>query len=1179
LVYSSGVIEVQSEKIMPHAEFVHLHNHTEYSLLDGACRVVDNRGQPAEFIKLMASYKMPALAITDHGNMFGAVEFYSACQEAGIKPIIGCEVYLAGGSRFKKDNKDDRNFHLVLLAEDNQGYENLMQIVTSGYLEGFYYKPRIDKEVLKTYSNGLICLSGCLNGEVQRALMGDNKQLAQKLVEEYKSIFGSENFYLEVMDNGMPEQKQLIPRIIDLGKQTGTPLVATNDCHYLRREDAFSHDVLLCIGTGVTIDAAKRLKFPTDEFYYKTPAEMLKLFDYVPEAIKKTVEISERCTVKMNFNQLLLPYYKVPSGEQPGDYLRKLCREGLKRRYEEVSDEINSRLERELSVIEKMKFAQYFLIVWDFVQYAKKNSIPVGPGRGSGAGSLVAYCLGITDICPMTHGLLFERFLNVDRRTMPDLDIDFADYGRDTVIDYVRQKYGEKNVAQIITFGSMQSRLVIRDVARVLGFSVAEADRIAKLIPHGTPIFQSLNTVPELSELHNRDERVKHLLDVARKLEGLKRHQGLHAAGLVIAKDDITKFTPLARATQRQAEGKEISVTQYNDDALIKLGLLKIDFLGLRTLTVIDTSVKLIVKRHDKNFDLSKIPLDDKKTFKLFKEAKTAGIFQLESSGMRDLLRKLRPTVFEDIIALLALYRPGPMGSGMLDEFVTRKHQRIKIKYDHPLLEPIVKETYGVIVYQEQVMKIATQLAGFTEGQADLLRRAMAKKIREEIEQQEENFCSGAKKNNIDRAISKKIFEQIVHFGGYGFNKSHAAAYGLIAYQTAYLKANYPLEYMSALLSSEIGRSSVKKEEEDSKLVSYIREAKNMGIEILSPEVQKSDVMFSIEGDAIRFGLLSIKNVGELAAKNIVSVRRRDGTFKNLLDFYSRTDTRQVNRRVLESLIKAGAFDFLGLKLKTTLPAYVRARAMAELEKIYSNKDEKESAQTTLFESPAEEVPAEISWPDHVVLGYEKEVLGFYLSGHPLAQYRQKVEQVSSHKIEMLSSNIHKVRIAGIIASIKRLTTREKGEKMAKFRLENFDGEVDVLVFPKDYSQKISKLLNPNELVVVEGRVSRRDDKPTIIALDVIPLDKFEIKTEKAAERIYLKMSSAGVDDAFIEKLKNSLDNHPGQTQVYLKVNSRLHDETIIEIPKKVEVSQKLYGELEKLLGEKSWEIVNGVRS
>ncbi len=767
---------------MPHSEFVHLHNHTEYSLLDGACAIVDDKGKPAELLnKISKDFNMGALAITDHGNMYGAVEFYSACRDSGIKPIIGCEVYVAAGSRLEKKIERSGNWenyhHLTLLAKDLEGYQNLMELVSLGFTEGFYYKPRVDKETIRKYSKGIIALSGCLAGEVASNLFKEDFESARKVAADYKDTFGEGNFYIEIMDNGLPEQKKIIPYLMDISKKLNIPPVATNDCHYLKKDDAYDHDVLLCIGTAKTIDDPGRMKFSSDQFYYKSPDEMIKLFSYIPEACKNTLAIAEKTNITIDFNQLYLPHYPVPEGETPKTYLEKLCQQGLKSRYGDVKEIHEKRLSYELGIINKMGFASYFLIVWDFIKYAKANRVSVGPGRGSGAGSLVAYSLGITDICPLKYGLLFERFLNPERRSMPDLDIDFADTGRDKVIDYVINKYGNKNCAQIITFGAMKARLVVRDVGRVMGFTPSETDRIAKMIPAmGGTIYSALQTVPELNALTKNDSRIAKLLKTAQKLEGLKRHTGVHAAGMVIAKEEITKFSPLSKGA------KDIITTQYDGTILPKLGLLKVDFLGLKTLTVIDDAVELI-KKKNKDFSIEIINLEDEKTFQLFRDTKTLGVFQVESKGMRDLMRKLQPTMIEDIIALNALYRPGPMGSGMLDDFVSRKHGRTKVKFDHPILEPILKETYGVILYQEQVMRIATDLAGFTAGQADGLRKAMGKKIPEEIEKQRENFISGAKAKGIDKRLSEKIFDQIVHFGGYGFNKSHAAAYGMLSVQ------------------------------------------------------------------------------------------------------------------------------------------------------------------------------------------------------------------------------------------------------------------------------------------------------------------------------------------------------------------------------------------------------------
>ena len=1162
---------------MPHSEFVHLHNHTEYSLLDGACRIVDDKGGPSEMIKFISSHKMPALAITDHGNMSGAIEFYSTCMNEGIKPIIGCEIYITDKSRLIKqvergrEEEAGKTYHLVLLAQDLQGYENLMNIVTIGYLEGFYRRPRVDREVLTKYSKGLIAMSACLHGEVGEALRLGNTAHALKVTDDYRNIFGKDNFYLELMDNGMPEQQALIPKILELSAKTGTLCVATNDCHYLKKDDAFAHEVLLCIETGKRIDDPTRMRFSTDQFYYKSPEEMAKVFSSIPDALKNTLKVAEKCNLTLNFGQTLLPHFEVPGGEPPESYLRKLCEAGLKKRYSDITPEVKNRLEFELSVINKMGFAQYFLIVNDFVQYAKDCKIPVGPGRGSGAGSIVSYSLEITDICPLKYGLLFERFLNPDRKTMPDLDIDFADQGRDKVIEYVRNKYGDRNVAQIITFGTMQARLVVRDVSRVMGFAPSDGDRIAKLIPPGTTLYQAINNVKELKDIYRTDDRIRRVIDISMKLEGVKRHKGVHAAGIVIAKDEITKFAPLTKATRKLIGEQEVITTQYNDDALIKLGLLKMDFLGLRTLTVLDEAEKLIHKYSNKDFDRKNIPLDDPKTFKLLQDADASGVFQLESSGMKDLLRKLKPTTFEDIIALVALYRPGPMGSGMIDDFVSRKHQKTKIKYDHPVLEPILKDTYGVIVYQEQVMQIATNLAGFSAGKADVLRKAMGKKIQDEINRVESEFLDGAHKKQIDKKIAKKTFDLIVHFGGYGFNKSHAAAYGMLAYRTAFLKANYTIEYTCALLTSEIGRGSLAKEE-GTRLVNYISEAKASGIEILPPDVQKSDAKFTIEGKKIRFGLLAIKNVGENAVAEIIADRRKNGPFKSLQDFCLRVDTRQANKKVIESLIKAGAFDFLGMKEAVALPSYIRSKAIDQLEVLTNTKNKLVQGQEVLFEMTQSGQKDIAPWPDHVVLGFEREVLGFYMSGHPLGQYKSVIESASTHKINELPQEANlPVTLAGMITSIKRLSSKKTGEQMARFSLENFDGEVDVMVFPKSYAA-LSKYILNQALVVVKGKLSGRDEKPTVFADDIVSLEKYEVKHVEEVKEIYLKFTAAGVDDDFTGRLKSFLEKSKGPTKVFFKIISHANKQVTIETPLCVALNDKLFAGLRSLLGENSWE-------
>ncbi|MFB0528249.1 MAG: DNA polymerase III subunit alpha, partial [bacterium] len=960
---------------MEHSDFVHLHLHTEYSLLDGACRIRDNRGAPGNLIQRASQYRMPALGITDHGNMFGAIEFYQACVNSGIKPIMGCEIYVAPQSRYVKEGSgiSEAANHLIILAKDRTGYKNLMKLVSIGYLEGFYYRPRVDKEVLKDYCKGLVCLTGCLKSEVSQAILNDDYDKAKKAISFYGEIFGKQNLYLELIDNGISEQKKVCRELIKLGKEMKIPLAATNDCHYVDKADAYVQEILLCIGTGKTLDDPSHLKFSTEEFYFKSPQEMKQIFSEIPQAIKSTIEITEKCSLQLDFETMHLPEYKVPENYNLDEYLRNLCEGGLKKRYTKVTPDICRRLDYELSVISQMGFASYFLIVWDFIEYAKHQKIMVGPGRGSGAGSLVAYLLGITELDPLKYGLLFERFLNPGRKSMPDLDIDFADNGRDRVIDYVKEKYGEKNVAQIITFGTMWARAVVRDTGRVLNVPLLEVDGIAKLIPFGETIQGALQLVPELKRRYDTDGVVRNLLDTAQKIEGIKRHTGVHAAGIVITPGEMVNYVPLAKSS------KKMVTTQYEDSALIRLGLLKIDFLGLRTLTVIDEALKLISKRtKEAPQEPSDIPLDNRKTYKLLAEAKSAGVFQLESAGMRDLLRKLKPTEFSDVIALVALYRPGPIGSGMVDEFVARKHKRAKINYEHPSLEPILKDTYGVILYQEDVMRIATELAGFTPEQADVLRQAMGKKIPTEIERQRESFVKGAAKKEISTGKANRIFDAMVKFGGYGFNKSHASAYALLAYQTAWLKANYPLEYMTVLLSSEM--------EDTDKIVEYISESHQMGITVLPPSVDKSFSEFRIENGAIRFGLLAIKNVGQAAIDSIVRARVSGGAFRSLYDFCVRVDSRLVNRRAIESLIKAGCFDSLGqprAQFFKGLDLILEKASRAQKERLSGQTSFLGLVDSTLEE--VEELPPSKEWEENKLLAYEKEVLGFYITGHPLA--------------------------------------------------------------------------------------------------------------------------------------------------------------------------------------------------
>ncbi len=1173
------------------AEFVHLHAHTEYSLLDGACRVADDKGKPSELVKYIAQQKMPALAITDHGNMYGAIEFYNSCQKEGIKPIIGMEAYVApAGRREKSGTIGGSNNHLTLLAKNDQGYENLMKLTSQSFLEGFYYKPRIDLEILEKYHEGIIALSGCLKGKISECIAKGREEEAFKTAGKYEDLFGRGNFFLEVMDHGIELQRTVAKVLVEFSKKTNIPLVATNDCHYYKKEDAYAHDVLLCIGTGKVLSDTNRMKYATHEFYYKSPQEMNQLFAELPQAVKSTLDIAHQCHTEIKFDRILLPQYKVPEGETLDSYLENLCLAGINKRYKQMTPALKERLDYELSIIKRMGFSAYFLIVWDFVRFARQNNVPVGPGRGSGAGSLVSYALEITHIDPIRYGLLFERFLNPDRRTMPDLDIDFSDEGREKVIRYVTEKYGTNSVAQIITFGTMQARLVIRDVGRVLDVPLAECDKIAKMIPKelGITLQASLKQVPELKKLYDTDVTVKQLLDISQKLEGLKRHTGVHAAGTVIvpttAEQDITHYVPLSKGS------KDVVTTQFNDESLLKLGVLKIDFLGLRTLTVLSTAEKYVQERHDPNFKLELLSLEDPKTYQLLAEARASGVFQLESSGMRDLLRKLKPSNLEDIVALISLYRPGPMGSGMLNDYVARRHAVTKVSYDHPSLEPILKETYGIIVYQEQVMKIAQLMAGFTPGEADVLRKAMGKKIPEEITKFKNHFIEGAQKNKIDVKIADKVFTQMEHFGGYGFNKSHATAYGLLAYQTAYLKANYPHEYMASLISSVIGHTAIGKEE-GNKIVEYIEDAHSQGIEVLPPNVQTSTLQFTLTDSGsqtkICFGLSAIKNIGEGAVLEILRARQ-SGTFKSLSDLCSRVDTRTVNRKVLESLIRAGAFDFCGQ------PAtQIRATLMASLDKVLASssktKELESIGQGSLFENENQAPTTENAdpglvngikeWSEHELLSAEKEMLGFYVSGHPLAKFTKEMRFYSTHTLANLPANPNPnamIHVSGIISSIRRLLSKQNKTPYARFRLEDMEGEIDCVVFPKAYAGGLAELIEINQMVVVSGRLNKsqfnENAGPELLVEEIVPLEKAR---ETLIQKIIIQVSTVGLESAHINNLKNLLAETQGNCAVEFKLHTPGHGDFKVVAPIKTRLSNDLFNGLKSLLGEHCWELVS----
>ena len=1060
-------------------EFVHLHQHSEWSLLDGACRVKEMPLRAAEL-------GMKALAITDHGAMHGVLDFYQACKQAGIKPVIGCEVYVAPRSRLEKDAQVDKDpYHFVLLARDAAGYRNLVHLVSRAQLEGFYYKPRVDRELLAEYAGGITALSACLGAEVPQLLLQERLPEAEAAAAFYRDLYGPDHFFLELQDHGIPEQRIVNRHLVDIGERLGIGLVATNDAHYLRQGDARAHDILLCIQTAANLDAPKRLRFPTQEFYLKSPAEMAALFAELPAALRNTVAVAEQCDLRFDFGKYLLPKFDLPAGHTAGSYLRQLCLERLPQRYPDASPEILRQMNYELDLIEQMGFSGYLLIVWDFCDFARRNGIPVGPGRGSAAGCLVSYLVGITNIDPIRYKLVFERFLNPERVEMPDIDIDFCVERRGEVIEYVARRYGADCVAQIAAFGTMGARGVIRDVGRTLGFAPVETDKIAKLVPEGVDVSlaSALQPGAELAQLAAKDERVRELLDVARLLEGTPRHASVHAAGVVIAPEPLADLVPLMRTK----EGRP--AIQFDMDQCKKLGLLKMDFLGLRNLTVIEDCRRRVEARTGHPLNTDDLPVDDPGTYRLLSEGHTVGVFQFESSGMTDLVRKLRPNNIEDIIAAGALFRPGPMENIPL--YLKSKHGGSP-SYPHPDLEPILRDTYGVMIYQEQVQQVAAKMGGFTLGEADMLRRAISKKDMELMEQYRKRFLEGCEGNGYSRDLGEGVFSQIEKFAGYGFNRAHSAAYGYVAYQTAYLKANYPVEYMAALLTSMAGGKTNKK---DSAAV-YIAEARRLGIAVLPPDVNESRADFTDQAaggvhptrpGTIRVGLGAVKNVGQPAVEAILAARGAGGPFHGLTDFCLRVDPKVCNKRATESLIRAGAFDSLGAG---------RARLQAGLEACMrvaqSRARQRAQGQQSLLDllgpagcaavgpeaaAPVDQLPEVAEWDQRDRLTQEKEVLGLYISGHPLEAHAEDL-RLRTHSVASLQDKAEGDRctIGGIVAQARRMATK-KGDPMAFLMVEDLTGQVEVVVFPKLYAELDKDLIGADRLVLVRGKVSWREDR------------------------------------------------------------------------------------------------------
>jgi DNA polymerase-3 subunit alpha len=1107
------------------AQFVHLHLHTQYSLLDGA-------NQLGPLIDQVKAFGQPAVAITDHGNMFGAIDFYQKAKAAGVKPIIGCEAYLAPGSRHAKDSALANNeyYHLILLASNRTGYQNLIKLVSKAYLEGFYYKPRMDKELLIQHHEGLIALSGCLSGEVPYLIGQKSMEEAQRVAGEYREIFGKDHYYLEVQANGLEHQRIANRGLVEIHKKLGIPLAGTNDCHYLKKEDARPHDVMLCLQTGKTLNDPNRLKFDTDQLYVKSTEEIAGEFAEIPDAVLNTSRIAEQCNLDFVFGKSFLPQFTVPDGYTRESYLEELAVKGLKERLQERPSPIapsvyELRLREELTVILSMGYAGYFLIVWDIINFARRRGIPVGPGRGSAAGSLIAYALRITDLDPLVYKLIFERFLNPERVTMPDIDMDFCMDRRGEVINYVIDKYGTDHVCQIITFGTLGAKAVIRDVGRVMEIPYAEVDKVAKLVPNQLNITldEALKLEPRLREATETDPKINELMKIAQSLEGLARHASTHAAGVVISQEPLTDHVPLYKGANDEI------VTQYSMGDVEKIGLVKFDFLGLKTLTMIQHAVRLI----DGAPDLSRLPLDDHATYALLASGRTVGIFQLESAGMRNLLVRIKPETFEDLIAILALYRPGPLESGMVEDFIKWKRDPAQIPYDPPSLEPILKDTYGVIVYQEQVMAIANKVAGFTLGQADLLRRAMGKKKPEEMEKQKALFIQGARKNHLPEKKAEKLFDLMAYFAGYGFNKSHSAAYALVTYQTAYLKAHYPTEFMAALLTSEMGNSD--------KMVGYFAECRDLGIKVLPPDLNESQKDFAVVEGGIRFGLAAIKNVGEGAVESIIAIRNETGRFHSFFDFCRRIDLRRVNKRVLEGLIKVGTFDSTGVprvQLLAVLDKAIEAAALTQRERdegqmnIFGQHGQADNPAGSIADPPLPDVP---EWDPATMLKHERELTGFYITAHPLSRYASAVAQHSTTTTEGLAelADGKEMKICGIITTVRSMITK-KGDRMAYFQLEDLHGVVEVIAFP-DLVRQADALILPESVIQVAGTVDRQDKGTKIKATRIESLAEL---TTRAVSRVKVRVSGhsngQGENLASLDRLKQVLRHHPGSTTISL---------------------------------------------
>src|SRR5579864_2309320 len=1152
--------------------FVHLHCHTDYSLLDGACEI-------GQLMDLVVQQKMPAVAMTDHGNLFGAVEFYNKAKEKGIQPVIGCEVYVSQqGLTTRSEN--DRYNHLVLLCESQEGYRNLLKLVSTSFLEGFYYKPRIDKNLLAQHSKGLIAMSACLRGDINETIMANRYEEAKRLAYGYADMFGKGNFFLEIQDHGLDQDKVVVPQVHRLSQDTRIPLVATNDSHYMRKEDARAHEILLCIQTGKTMSDPQRMRFTQPEFYLKTRDEMLAKFGELEEALDRTWEIAQRCQVNLEKVKEPFPKFEVPAEHTIDTYFEYVARQGFEKRRTRLESmrkagalkhdlaEYAERLDREIRMIQQMKFAGYFLIVWDFIRFAKSRGIPVGPGRGSAAGSLVSYSMNITDIDPLENGLLFERFLNPERISMPDIDIDFHTRRRGEVIQYVTEKYGREQVAQIITFGTLGARTAIKDVGRVLDISFGDVDRITKLIPTqlNIKLKEALQQEPAIEDAARKDPRLKEVLEVAVKLEGMARNASMHAAGVVISPVPLQELVPLYKTS------KDEIVTQYDMVGLEKLSLLKMDFLGLTTLDIIQDALAMIEQQHGVKLVMEDLPLDDASTYQIFSKAYTSGIFQFESPGMRDILRKCQPSRIEDLCALNALYRPGPIQGGMIDDFIDGKHGRKQVTYDFPELKEVLEETYGVIVYQEQVMQISNRLAGYSLGEADILRRAMGKKKAEEMAAQRARFLQGAKAKGFPQKKIEKIFDLMEQFAGYGFNKSHSSAYAYLAYVTAYLKAHYPLEFMSALLTSEMGNTD--------KVVKYINECREMAIPVLPPDVNSSGKDFTpADGQGIRMGLCAVRNVGAGAADSIIEARESGGPFRSLYDFAERVDLTNVNRRIIENLIKCGATSSLpGNRGQLTA---VIENAMETGQRAWKDR---QSGQAGLFGVVAEEpahieqpLPALPDWTPQQKLSSEKEVLGIYVTGHPLDAYADKVAELSTHYTETLEGLDRgaEVAVCGILTGIQRRRNKE-GKLWAAMHLEDRTGSVEAMVFTTQYDRLLMALVE-DQAVLVRGMVLPEENAPPKISVqDIVPLEVARMNLPTLISiRIAVGLNGSlekALDKA--EALNQLFARKRGDTEVRLRLEKPRDFSVILDVTPKVRPDKEFWAEVERICGPESLEIL-----